>query len=242
MRLIYGDTETTGLSVKGGDRLCEIGFKEFVDYRPTGRVYHQYVNPGRDMPEGAFNVHGLSSEFLKPFPTFEKVAKAMLDFVDGAELVFHNKEFDIGFLEFQLGLVRRRPTWKAVVDTLAVANKRFPGQPNSLDALASRFKVTGFDRSKHGTMVDIDILAEVHAHLSGKRTLALEMPTREGEAFAGPAARRQGAPRSGGAFAATDEQRAAHRAYMLERLPNGAWAGIYGAEEALAAETTGPAT
>ncbi len=170
MREIVLDTETTGLDPKTGDRLCEIAGLELINYIPTGRTYHVYVNPERDMPEGAFNVHGLTADFLADHPVFALQAEGFLDFVSGAKLVIHNAEFDMRFINHELGLLGR-PHFPLddVIDTLAMARRRHPGAPNSLDALCSRYRIDTAKRVKHGAMIDVELLAEVYAELLGGR-------------------------------------------------------------------------
>ncbi len=170
MREIVLDTETTGLDPKAGDRLCEIAGIEIINHIPTGARYHVFINPERDMPEGAFKVHGLSAEFLAGHPVFAHHVDQFLDFVRGAKLVIHNAEFDMRFINHELGLLKRPPIgMDDVIDTLAMARRRHPGAPNSLDALCSRYRIDTSKRVKHGAMIDVELLAEVYAELSGGR-------------------------------------------------------------------------
>jgi DNA polymerase-3 subunit epsilon len=170
MREIGWDTETTGFDPNAGDRLVEIGAVELDKHIPTGRVYHQYINPQRDMPEGAFEVHGLSEAFLKDYPTFEKVAQDFLDFIGDATLIAHNATFDMRFINVELERAKF-PTIPAnlALDTLEIARKKFPGAQNSLDALCRRFGVDNSAREKHGALLDSEILAEVYLELIGGR-------------------------------------------------------------------------
>lgn len=170
MREIVLDTETTGFEPSEGHRIVEIGAVELYNHMPTGRTYHQYINPQRDMPVEAFNVHGLSEEFLRPFPVFREVGQAFLDFVGDARLVIHNAAFDIKFLNYELGKVGlTHLSWDQVTDTLIMARKKFPGSPASLDALCRRFGVDNSAREKHGALLDSEILAEVYLELIGGR-------------------------------------------------------------------------
>ena len=170
MREIVLDTETTGLDPKTGDRLCEIAGIEIINHIPTGNRYHVFINPERDMPEGAFKVHGLSAEFLADHPVFALQVDGFLDFVRGAKLVIHNAEFDMRFINHELGLLRKPSIpMDDVIDTLAMARRRHPGAPNSLDALCARYKIDTSKRVKHGAMIDVELLAEVYAELSGGR-------------------------------------------------------------------------
>lgn len=170
MREIVLDTETTGFEPSEGHRIVEIGAVELFNHMPTGRTYHQYINPERDMPTEAFNVHGLSEDFLRGHPVFRAVGQAFVDFVGDARLIIHNAAFDIKFLNFELGRIGlTHLQWDRVVDTLAMARRKFPGSPASLDALCRRFGVDNSAREKHGALLDSEILAEVYLELIGGR-------------------------------------------------------------------------
>ena len=170
MREIVLDTETTGLDPSTGDRVVEIGALELFNHMPTGRTYHQYINPERPMPAEAFAVHGLGDEFLRPQPKFAQIAQAFLDFIADSTLVIHNAAFDLKFLNAELALAKRRPlTGVPVIDTVAIARRRFPGSPASLDALCRRFGVDNANRTLHGALLDSQILAEVYLELIGGR-------------------------------------------------------------------------
>jgi DNA polymerase-3 subunit epsilon len=195
VRQIVLDTETTGLEVSDGHRIIEIGCVELLHRRPTGRHWHRYLRPDRDVDPGALAVHGITNEFLAAQPAFTEVAEEFLAFIDGAELVIHNAEFDVGFLESELGAAGR-PTRIAercrVVDTLALARRMHPGQRNSLDALCKRYSVDNSGRDLHGALLDARILADVYLAMSGgQAALGLDaMPAAEGPAAAAlPAAR-----------------------------------------------------
>ncbi len=170
MREIVLDTETTGFEPSEGHRIVEIGAVELMNHLPTGRTYHQYINPERQMPKEAFEVHGLGDEFLRDKPVFAKIGRAFLDFIGEAQLVIHNAAFDMKFLNWELeraglpGLPAARAT-----DTLMIARSRFPGSPASLDALCRRFGVDNSMREKHGALLDSEILAEVYLELVGGR-------------------------------------------------------------------------
>ncbi len=179
MREIVLDTETTGLDPATGDRLVEIAGVELVNSIPTGRTYHTYINPQRDMPEGAFKVHGLSAEFLQAYRVFPLVAPEFVEFARGARLVIHNAEFDMRFINHELKGVGLPPIgMEWVVDTLALARRKHPGSPNSLDALCARYRIDNSKRVKHGALVDAEILAEVYAELLGGRQTSLVLGTR----------------------------------------------------------------
>ncbi|MFS8036270.1 DNA polymerase III subunit epsilon [Xanthobacter sp. AM11] len=174
MREIVLDTETTGLEAHGGDRLVEIGCVEMVNRILTGNVFHVYINPERDMPLEAFNVHGLSSEFLSDKPVFLKVADEFLEFIAQDTLVIHNAAFDIGFLNAELERAGR-PTIARdrVVDTLALARRKHPGGGNRLDDLMNRYGIDSSRRVKHGALLDAELLAEVYSELLGGRQASL---------------------------------------------------------------------
>jgi DNA polymerase-3 subunit epsilon len=176
MREVVVDTETTGLSARDGDRVIEIGCIELINHIPTGRIYHQYVNPERDSSEGALAVHGLTTEYLSRYPVFAQIADAFLDFIGDAPLIIHNAEFDVGFLNAELARLERIPLEAArAVDTLRMARTRFPGAQASLDALCRRFQVDNSDRQLHGALKDADLLAQVYLELVGGRQPGLEL-------------------------------------------------------------------
>jgi DNA polymerase III subunit epsilon len=174
MRQIVLDTETTGLEPSQGHRIIEIGCVEIIDRRLTGNHYHQYLQPDREIDEGAIEVHGISNEFLQDKPRFADVVDDFMDFVRGAELVIHNAPFDVGFLNNELKLLN----WSggdintncAVLDTLALARKMHPGQKNSLDALCKRYEVNNAHRELHGALLDSEILADVYLFMTGGQT------------------------------------------------------------------------
>jgi DNA polymerase-3 subunit epsilon len=170
MREIVFDTETTGLDPANGHRVIEIGCIEIFNVIPTGQHFHVYIDPERDMPEEAFKVHGLSAEFLKGKQVFADIVDDFLSFIGDAKLVAHNAEFDMRFINAELtwlGLPAIGPD--RVVDTLAIARRRHPGTSNSLDALCVRYGIDNSRRTKHGALLDAEILAEVYAELSGGR-------------------------------------------------------------------------
>ncbi|QCO55791.1 DNA polymerase III subunit epsilon [Pseudorhodobacter turbinis] len=170
MREIVLDTETTGFEPSEGDRIVEIGAVELFNHMPTGRTFHEYINPQRSMPKAAFEVHGLGDDFLRDKPLFRDVAQAFLDFVGTDIMVIHNASFDMKFLNHELGAIGlpKLPNAQAL-DTLAMARQKFPGSPSSLDALCRRFGVDNSGREKHGALLDSEILAEVYLELIGGR-------------------------------------------------------------------------
>jgi DNA polymerase-3 subunit epsilon len=174
MREIVFDTETTGLDPYQGDRLVEIGCIELLNGFPTGNSFHRYLNPERDMPEGAFNVHGLSIEFLKDKPLFADVCDEFLAFVADAPLIAHNAMFDLGFINAELERCKRQALQRdRLVDTLMLARRRYPAGPNRLDDLCARFSIDASRRTKHGALLDAELLAEVYVELTGKRQSTL---------------------------------------------------------------------
>ncbi|MAN79248.1 MAG: DNA polymerase III subunit epsilon [Magnetovibrio sp.] len=219
MREVVLDTETTGLDPLNGHRIVEIGCVELVNHVASGQTYHQYVNPERDMPIEAFNVHGLSVEFLSGHPTFAEVADAFLDFVGDAPLVIHNASFDMGFINAELARLKRPSIpLNQAVDTVAMARRKFPGAGASLDALCRRFQIDNTHRDLHGALLDARLLAEVYLELIGGRQPDLELAA-EAEAKGVSVERITRAPRPHAPLA---EEEAAHRAF-LEKLKDPVW-------------------
>jgi DNA polymerase-3 subunit epsilon len=180
MRQVVLDTETTGLSWERGHRLVEIGCIELLERRPTGRRFQRYLNPGRELDVGAQEVTGLTLEFLLDKPSFDQVATEFLDFIRGAELLIHNADFDVGFLDNELAMLGegygRIRDHAAVLDTLGLARERFPGQRNSLDALCRRMGVDNAHRKLHGALLDAELLADVYlAMTAGQGDLGLSL-------------------------------------------------------------------
>jgi DNA polymerase III subunit epsilon len=217
MRDIILDTETTGLDPKSGDRLVEIGCIELVNMFPTGRSHHVYINPDRTMPREAFAVHGLSDAFLADKPRFDDIADAFLAFIGDSRLVIHNAQFDMGFINFELKK-SGRPTIAddRVLDTLALARRKHPGAPASLDALCSRYGVDSSKRVKHGALLDAELLAEVYIELNGGRQADLGLITT-------PVSKAAAAARASGKAAErpaplgsrlSDDEAAAHAAFV----------------------------
>lgn len=223
MREIVLDTETTGLSPTTGDRVVEIGCVELVNRFATGRTFHAYINPEREMPEGAFAVHGLSTAFLSDKPRFAEIAAAFLDFVGDDPLIIHNADFDIGFLNMELSRLRYPPLGgERVVNTLLIARRKHPGVSNRLDDLCARYAIDNSRRTKHGALLDAELLAEVYIELIGGRQAALSL-----DAVATPTAvtianRRERpvplAPRL------TEGELAAHRAFIASLGDKPLWA------------------
>ena len=223
MRQIVLDTETTGLSTGQGHRIIEIGAIELVNRRLTGREFHRFLNPERDIDEGAERVHGISRKDLETAPRFHEVADELLEFIRDAELVIHNAEFDVGFLEYELGRMKHPlPAITAharVLDTLSLARELHPGQRNSLDALCKRYEVDASNRDLHGALIDADLLARVYlAMTGGQAALLLDESDSDGDERGAGVAFRAGRPDlSLVVVRASAAENAAHEA-MLEKL------------------------
>lgn len=186
MRQIVLDTETTGLEPSEGHKIIEIGCVELIDRRLTGNHYHQYINPQREVDEGAIEVHGITNEFLEDKPYFEDIAQEFIDYIAGAELIIHNAAFDVGFINHELRQLDG--SWSPVdqlckiTDTLKMARKMHPGQRNSLDALCKRYEVDNSQRDLHGALLDSEILADVYlAMTGGQSSLSLDGTVEGGE-------------------------------------------------------------
>ncbi len=178
MREIVLDTETTGLDPYTGHRLVEIGAIELINHLPSGRYYHQYINPERDVPQEAFDVHGLSNEFLSSKPVFKNIATEFLEFIKDGLLIIHNAPFDLKFLNAELSWINSTPlSSEQVIDTLVLARKQFPMGPNSLDALCRRYGIDNSRRDKHGALLDSELLADVYIELIGGRQTAMSLTT-----------------------------------------------------------------
>src|ERR1700709_1451471 len=178
MREIILDTETTGLDPLRGDRLVEIGCVEIFNRMPTGQTFHRHINPERDMPAEAFNVHGLSSEFLADKPLVTALVEEFLEFIADAPLVIHNASFDIGFINAELDRIKRPAIARdRLVDTLLLARRKHPGVSNRLDDLCSRYAIDNSRRTKHGALLDAELLAEVYIDLIGARQSQLILAT-----------------------------------------------------------------
>ncbi|MGO0307110.1 DNA polymerase III subunit epsilon [Endozoicomonas acroporae] len=185
MRQIILDTETTGIDPKQGHRVIEIGCVEMIDRKLTGNHYHAYINPQRVVEQEAIEVHGITNEFLADKPVFSAIADEFLEFIRGAELVIHNAAFDVGFINHEFSLLRRGfPNVEGccgVLDTLALARKKHPGQKNNLDALCKRYFIDNSSRTLHGALLDSEILAEVYLAMTGGQT-ALSLGSSEDSA------------------------------------------------------------
>jgi len=225
MREIVLDTETTGFDPTTGHRIVEIGCVELINHMPTGETYHVYLNPERDMPEEAFKVHGLSEEFLSDKPLFADQAEKFVAFIGDARLVIHNADFDMKFLNWELQMLGY-PTMPRdrALDTVAMARKRFPGSPVSLDALCRRFGIDNSKRDKHGALLDAELLAHVYLELIGGREPGLALAGLGRQAAIATAekaeiVREVRAPRP---HSASEEERAAHGEFVA-KLTDAVW-------------------
>jgi DNA polymerase-3 subunit epsilon len=232
VREIVFDTETTGLDPATGDRVVEIGCVEIVNLIPTGHTFHCYLNPERDMPLEAFNVHGLSAEFLRDHPLFADIAEALLAFVGAdSRLVAHNAGFDLGFLNAEFARIGSPPLLRErIVDTLALARRRHPGAANRLDDLCQRYRIDSSRRTKHGALLDAELLAEVYAELCGGRQASLGLALDAGASFGGVAVAARQRPQALPLRRTADEA-AAHEAFIAELGAGALWHG-YGEDGA----------
>jgi DNA polymerase-3 subunit epsilon len=220
MREIVLDTETTGLDPDQGHRLVEIAGVELIDHLPTGQSFHRYLNPERDMPEEAFRVHGLSAEFLRDYPLFGEVVEELVEFLGDSRLVIHNAVFDLRFLNAELTTHGRETLGPGrAIDTLQLAQRKFPGAPNNLDALCRRFAVDNSARTRHGALLDCELLAEVYLHLIGGRQIGLGLAMPGQHRAAAAVVRPVRPPRP---HAPSVEELAAHAAF-LAKLDDPIW-------------------
>jgi DNA polymerase-3 subunit epsilon len=234
MREIVLDTETTGLDPLRGDRLVEIGCVEVVNRFVTGQVFHRYLNPERPMSPEAFAVHGLSDAFLADKPVFRDVADEFLAFIGDDPLIIHNASFDMGFLNAELKRLKKSPIASdRAVDTLTLARRKHPGQQNSLDALCARYGIDNSRRTRHGALLDAEILAEVYAELTGGKQSSLLLARDDDTG-------RAQENRASGALARpldlpvivliSDEEREEHRAFVAELGEKALWKTYFGSE------------
>lgn len=220
-RQIFLDTETTGLEIRDGHRIIEIGCVEMVDRKLTQNNYHQYIQPDRESDEGALAVHGITSEFLADKPRFEEIAQDFIEYVSGAELIIHNAPFDVGFLDHELSLVAGLNTQLdqicEISDSLVLARQMHPGQRNSLDALCKRYDINNEHRQLHGALLDSEILADVYlAMTGGQRTLLLgEEATNDADAASSGTFRRLASKRDAiSVIKANQDELSAHLTYL----------------------------
>lgn len=226
MREIVLDTETTGFDPSQGDRMVEIGCIELMNHMPTGKHLQLYINPERDIPEEVIAIHGITNEFVADKPTFAECYMDFMDFIGkDSKLIIHNAEFDMKFINFQLGKVGHPAiSWSRVVDTLGIARKKFPGSPANLDALCRRFDIDNTERTYHGALLDSELLAEVYLELLGGRQhgLALAADKSKGQASQSQAVKTNRQVREPRLHQISDKEKAAHAA-LLEKLDDPIW-------------------
>ncbi len=222
-REIVFDTETTGFDYAKDDRLVEIGAVELVNHVPTGKVYHQYINPERDVPEDVVKIHGLTYDFLKDYPTFEKIADEWLDFVGDGVLVAHNATFDMNFVNYELKQAGRPEiSWDRCVDTLEMAREMFPGARCSLDALCKRFEIDNSARTFHGALLDAQLLSEVYLELLGGKepTLLLDTNKKDNKTKLSDNVHQYREPR---VFDTEDDLEKNHQEFLAKYVKNPLW-------------------
>ncbi|MBL4803754.1 MAG: DNA polymerase III subunit epsilon [Alphaproteobacteria bacterium] len=223
MKEIVLDTETTGMDPSTGDRIIEIGCVELFNHIPTGNTLQLYINPERDIPADATAVHGITNEFVADKPVFSQVYTEFMDFIQNGKLVIHNAEFDMKFLNAELSTVGHPAIgWANVIDTLAMARKKFPGSPANLDALCRRFGIDNTERTYHGALLDSELLAEVYLELLGGRQHGLGLAANSKKARDEERASVKRVYREPRDHQPNDEERAAH-AELLEQLDNPLW-------------------
>jgi DNA polymerase-3 subunit epsilon len=234
MREIVLDTETTGLDPLRGDKLVEIGCVEVVNRFVTGQVFHRYLNPERPMSPEAFAVHGLSDAFLADKPVFRDIADEFLAFIGDDPLVIHNASFDMGFLNAELKRLKKGPLASdRVVDTLTIARRKHPGQQNSLDALCSRYGIDNSRRSRHGALLDAEILAEVYAELTGGKQSSLLLAREDNSNRPGQNASASASSRQLDIPVVTlisAQEREEHRAFVAEMGEKALWNTYFASE------------
>lgn len=227
LREIVFDTETTGFEYAGDDRLVEIGAVELINHMPTGVTYHQYINPEREVPEEVVKVHGLTYDYLKDFPTFDKIADDWIDFVGDATLVAHNASFDINFINAELKRFGKPEfTWDRVVDTLEIARLLFPGSRCSLDALCKRFEVDNTARTFHGALLDAQLLAEVYLELLGGREPSLLLDSKKNKKKVDTVAVSLSVAknfRQARDFPLTEEEEQTHQTFLNDKIKGAIW-------------------
>jgi len=215
-REIVFDTETTGFDAWGADRVTEIGCVEVIDLLPTGRTFHTYIDPQRDIPEKVTQITGLTREFLTGKPLFTHKAEEFMEFVGDSQMVAHNAEFDMGFINAELTRAGFKPYEKSrFTDTLKIARAKFPGSPASLDALCKRFDISLTSRDKHGALIDAELLAEVYLELSGGRARSFGFGNKQTEnnSFLTPVAKPRPEPLTS---RLSEDEKQAHKAFMTK--------------------------
>ena len=228
MRQIVLDTETTGLEPSQGHKIIEIGCVEMINRRLTGNNYHQYLQPDREIDEGAQAVHGISNEFLADKPRFIDIVRDFIEYLDGAELIIHNAPFDVGFIDHELKLAGaeygRVDSYCTVIDTLVMARKMRPGKKNNLDVLCKEYDVNNAHRELHGALLDAELLAEVYLHMTGGQSaLSLETEEVTGSSDGNISVKKLSADRKPiRIITASQDELQAHQAFM-EKMGGSSW-------------------
>lgn len=224
VREVVFDTETTGFEYAKGDRLIEIGAVELINHIPTGRVYHQYINPEREVPEEAVKVHGLTYDFLKDYPTFDKIADEWMDFIKDAKLVAHNASFDMNFVNYELKQIGKpEMNWDNCIDTLEIARNMFPGARCSLDALCKRFEIDNSARNFHGALLDAQLLSEVYLELLGGKEPDLLLEEKFNNNFCENIEKGQKKFKNPRIFKVEDNLDNLHKQFLDENIKNPIW-------------------
>ena len=225
VREIVFDTETTGFNPDSGDKIVEIGAVELINHVPTGNTYHQYLNPERDVPEDSTAIHGLTNEFLKDYPTFKEIAKDFMNFIgEEATLIAHNANFDMKFINFELSLAGfDKVSMDRVTDTLDMSRKKFPGAKNSLDALCKRFNVDNSRRTKHGALLDSELLAEVYLELMGGAEPSMLAIDETSAYSSGGFVAVERKIREARIFEISQEEEANHEEFIKEKIKDALW-------------------
>jgi DNA polymerase-3 subunit epsilon len=225
VREIVFDTETTGFNPEEGHRLVEIGAVELINHIPTGRHYHQYINPDRDVPDEAFKVHGLSADFLKDFPRFREIAYEFIEFIGDDILVAHNAVFDMNFVNYELKHIGKEIiAADRFVDTLEIAKKLHPGARNNLDALCKRYNIDNSKRTSHGALLDSELLAQVYLELLGGQEPSMILDTASQEQEVSQVLKVVDRKfREARSFGVSDEELRAHEKFLQSKLKNAVW-------------------
>ena len=224
MKKVVLDTETTGLSIRGGHRIIEIGCVKLRHDIPTGEVFHCYINPEREVDEAAFHVHGLSTDFLKRFPCFPEIANDFLNFIDGETLVIHNSKFDVSFINMELDRSGLPLMENLIIDTLTMARAKFPGAPASLDALCKAFSIEGHaTRTKHGALLDAQLLSKVYVYLIGGPQGTLHMGGQEARKNASIEPQHARAVKRKAHLCAVSLEERAHHENLLKSMGAASW-------------------
>ncbi len=225
-REISLDTETTGFKPQEGHRMCEIGCVEMINRVRTGKVFHMYVNPERSMPDAAYNVHGLSEDFLKDKPVFKNIADEFLEFVGDSRLIIHNAEFDMRFINAELTHARKHNIPNdQVFCTLLHARKTFPGSPASLDALCRRFGIDNSHRTHHGALLDAELLADMYLELMGGSQVSMELASLSQDTEDKNAPKIEKVTVQPRSFPANEEEVSAHKKFIAENIKEPLWGG-----------------